>query len=132
MIWSDPKIEELAKQMAFTPIGKRREQLQAALGLIGQIDATEDYPWEFVLYRLTGYRPKDSADHIISGRALLADIAGLVECVSDSLNISVADAGDEVLSLEQITQKFKVSSKTIQRWRRTIWLSPSRFLSPRR
>ena len=129
MIWSDPKIEELAKQMAFTPIGKRHEQLQAALGLIGQIDATEDYPWEFVLYRLTGYRPKDSADHIISGRALLADIAGLVESVSDSLNIPIADAKDEVLSLEQITQKFKVSSKTIQRWRRR-GLAAMRFVYP--
>ncbi len=118
MIWTDPKIEELARQMAFTPLAKRRQQLQAALELIGQIDATEDYPWEFVLYRLTGYRAKESADHIISGRALLADIAALVESVSDSLNISVGEAGDDVLSLEQITQKFQVSSKTIQRWRR--------------
>ncbi len=118
MIWTDPKIEELARQMTFTPIAKRHQQLQAALELIGQIDATEDYPWEFVLYRLTGYRAKESADHIISGRALLADIAALVESVSDSLNIPVGEAGDDVLSLEQITQKFQVSSKTIQRWRR--------------
>jgi RNA polymerase sigma factor (sigma-70 family) len=129
MIWSDPKIEELAKQMAFTPVAKRHEQLRAAVGLLGQIDVTEDYPWEFVLYRLTGYRPKDSADHIISGRALLADIAGLVESVSDSLNIPLADAGDDVLSLEQITQKFKVSSKTIQRWRRR-GLAAMRFVYP--
>jgi RNA polymerase sigma factor (sigma-70 family) len=129
MIWSDPKIEELARQMAYTPIAKRHQQLQAALGLMGQIDSTEDYPWEFVLFRLTGYRPKDSADHIISGRALLADIACLVESVSDSLNIPVAQAGDEVLSLEQITQKFKVSSKTIQRWRRR-GLAAMRFVYP--
>ena len=129
MIWSDPKIEELARQMAYTPIAKRHQQLQAALGLMGQIDSTEDYPWEFVLFRLTGYRSKDSADHIISGRALLADIACLVESVSDSLNIPVAQAGDEVLSLEQITQKFKVSSKTIQRWRRR-GLAAMRFVYP--
>jgi RNA polymerase sigma factor (sigma-70 family) len=129
MIWSDPKIEELARQMAFTPIAKRHQQLQAALGLIGQIDVTEDYPWEFVLFRLTGYRPKESKDHIISGRALLADVASLVEMVSDTLNIPVADAGDEVLSLEQITQKFNVSTKTIQRWRRR-GLAAMRFVYP--
>ncbi len=129
MIWSDPKIEELAQQMAFTPIAKRHQQLQAALSLMGQIDATEDYPWEFVLFRLTGYRPKESQDHIISGRALLSDIAGLVETVSDTLDIAAADAGDEVLSLEQITQKFNVSTKTIQRWRRR-GLAAMRFVYP--
>lgn len=129
MNWTDPKIEELAKQMAFTPIAKRHEQLRAALELIGQIDAAEDYPWEFVLYRLTAYRAKKSADHLISGRALLADIASLVESVSDSLNIPVTEAGDDVLSLEQITQRFQVSTKTIQRWRRR-GLAAMRFVYP--
>ncbi len=129
MIWSDPKIEELARQMTFTPLAKRHEQLRAALVLMGHIDATEDYPWEFVQYRLTGYRPKESADHIISGRALLADIAALVETVSDTLNIAVHDAGDTVISLEQITEKFKVSTKTIQRWRRR-GLPAMRFVYP--
>ncbi|MGC9260417.1 MAG: sigma-70 family RNA polymerase sigma factor [Phycisphaerae bacterium] len=129
MIWSDPKIEELARQMSFTPLAKRHEQLRAALVLMEHIDSTEDYPWEFVLYRLTGYRPKESADHLISGRALLADIAALVETVSDTLNIAVNDAGDTVITLEQITEKFKVSTKTIQRWRRS-GLPALRFVYP--
>lgn len=129
MIWSDPKIEELARQMSFTPIAKRHQQLKAALRLLGQIDATEDYPWEFVLFRVTGYRPKESADHLISGRALLADMAGLVETVSDTLNIAIAEAEDDVISLEQITQRFKVSTKTIQRWRRR-GLAAMRFVYP--
>ncbi len=129
MIWSDPKIAELARQMAFTPMGLRQQQLNAALSLMAEIDVTEDYTWEFVLYRVTGYRPTKSVDHLISGRALLADIAGLVEVVSDTLNIAVADAGDEVLSLDQITEKFNVSTKTIQRWRRR-GLAARRFVYP--
>jgi len=118
MSWSDPKLQDLARQLAFTPAQKRREQLQAAVELLEQIDVGEEYPWEFVLFRLTGYRPRESVHYQITGRTLLADLARLVEHVSETLEIRTDEAGDAVLSLEQVTQRFNVSSKTIQRWRR--------------
>ena len=118
MSWSDSKLQDLARQLAFTPIQKRREQLLAAVELLAQIDAGEEYPWEFVLFRITGFRPREVEQYQFTGRALLSDLARLVEDVSETLEIRADDAGDTVLSLEQVTQRFNVSSKTIQRWRR--------------
>jgi RNA polymerase primary sigma factor len=118
MSWSDPKLQDLARQLAFTPAQKRREQLQAAVEFLERIDAGEEYPWEYILFRITGYRSRESVDHQITGRTLLADLAHLVEHVSETLEIRTEEAGDAVLSLDQVTARFNVSSKTIQRWRR--------------
>src|SRR5580658_4950090 len=111
MSWSDPKLQDLARQLAFTPAQKRREQLQAAVEFLEGIDAGEEYPWEYVLFRITGYRPRESVDHQITGRTLLADLAHLVEHVSETLEIRTDEAGDAVLSLDQVTGRFNVSSK---------------------
>ncbi len=118
MTWLDSRLEELARQLAFTPARKRREQLACARQLLADIDPEEEYPWEFVVYRITGHRPLAAADDRLAGSVLLADISCLVESISGTLDISVREAPEEVLSLEEVMRRFNVSSKTIQRWRR--------------
>src|SRR4029079_13069062 len=48
-------------------------------------------------------------------------LASLIEFLSDTLSLKVEDAptnGDTVLEFDDVTRKFNVSSKTIQRWRK--------------
>ncbi|MEI8196609.1 MAG: hypothetical protein WCI73_11925, partial [Phycisphaerae bacterium] len=127
--WQDQKFAELARQLTYSPAEKRRAQIDAAAELLEQVQVGETYPWEFVLFRVTGYRPKEPIDHIISGRVLRGEIAKLVEFLSDSLNLRSDQAGEPVLSLEQITRQFNVSTKTIQRWRRQ-GLIAERYIYP--
>jgi RNA polymerase sigma factor (sigma-70 family) len=121
--WRDDKLLELANQLTYSPADKRREQLHAAVDLLPAIDATKSYPWDFVHFRVTGFQPRAHIDHVVPGKVLRADLATLIEFLSDTLSIKVedavpADSGDAVLALEDVTKKFNVSSKTIQRWRK--------------
>jgi RNA polymerase primary sigma factor len=118
MSWHDDKIAELAKQLAYSPEIKRREQLAASQALLREVDPTRVYPWEFVLYRITGYRPPHPVEHKLSGLGLRADLSRLIEAISETLSIGADQLGEPVLQLEQVSQRFGVSSKTIQRWRR--------------
>src|ERR1035437_5718473 len=116
--WRDDKILELANQLTYSPAEKRSEQLGAAMGLVGDVDGERTYPWDFVHFRITGFQPVKHIDHVVCGKILRADLSTLIEFLSDTLSIRVEDAGDIVLTMEEVSKKFEVSSKTIQRWRK--------------
>jgi len=127
--WRDQKMMELAGQLTYSPAEKRHEQLQSALELLPTVEAGRDYPWEFVLFRITGFRPVHPTDHSLAGKTLRHDLATLIEFLSDTLAIQVENAGGAVLTLEEVTKKFDVSSKTIQRWRKA-GLIAMRYIYP--
>src|SRR5689334_6379919 len=119
--WRDDKLLELASQLTYSPAEKRREQLQAAIALLPNIDPAKTYPWDFVHFRVTGFQPHAHIEHTLLGKILRADLATLIEFLSDTLAIPVeqgAAPGDTVMALEDVTRKFNVSDKTIQRWRK--------------
>lgn len=118
MKWSDAKLDELARQLAYTPANKRREELDAALELLGEVDAEEHYPWDYILFKITGYRAREDSHITLAGRTLLADLPSLIEYISSTIDIHVSDAKEQIFTLDQVTAEFGVSSKTIQRWRR--------------
>ncbi|HVT79451.1 MAG TPA: sigma-70 family RNA polymerase sigma factor [Phycisphaerae bacterium] len=130
--WRDDKILELANQLTYSPAEKRREQLQFVIDLLPTIDPAKSYPWDFVHFRITSFQPRTHIDHVVAGNVLRADLASLIEFLSDTLSIRVEEAaanGDAVLELEDVTRKFSVSSKTIQRWRKQ-GLIALRYLYP--
>ena len=55
-------LADLARQMQFTPHDVRAAQLAAAEDLLHGLEALRAYPLDFVIYRITGYRPKLSVD----------------------------------------------------------------------
>jgi len=116
--WRDEKIAELARQLTYSPADKRRLQLSAAVDLATHLDPSSTYPWEFILFRITGFRPKEPIEHAITGVSLRADLSQFIEFLSDTLSLQAAEAASPVLTLEEVVQRFGVSSKTIQRWRR--------------
>ncbi|HEY8665166.1 MAG TPA: hypothetical protein VIL86_00815, partial [Tepidisphaeraceae bacterium] len=122
-------IGELARQMKFTPQDTRGEQIAAAENLLHQIDPAKAYPLEFIIYKITGYHPKDIRADLLTGLALQHDIGLLVEAVSESLDTRIDALGEPVLAIDDVTEKFNVTSKTIQRWRRR-GLPARRFVFP--
>jgi RNA polymerase primary sigma factor len=122
-------IGELARQMAFTPHDARAVQVGAAECLLHEIDPAKAYPPDFVVFRITGYHPKDVANELYAGIALQHDLGLLIERVSDSLNVQTTSLAEPILTIEDVTEKFTVTSKTVQRWRRK-GLPARRFLFP--
>lgn len=104
--------------MEFTPHDARLAQLQSAEELLHSIDTGTAYPFDFVVHRITGYRPKGYTEDLLTGLALQHDLGLLIEMVSETLDINTSELPEPVLSIDDVTERFNVTSKTIQRWRR--------------
>jgi RNA polymerase primary sigma factor len=121
---------DLARQLGFTPAEPRQMQITAAERLLHELDANKAYPFDFVVYRITGYQPKlPTESNLLTGSALQHDLGLLIEQVSDTLDLHAAANAEPVLSIDDVTEKFNVTSKTIQRWRRR-GLPARRFVFP--
>src|SRR5438552_12395793 len=108
----------LARQMTFTPGDARRLQIAAAEQLLHEIDPAKAYPLDFIVFRITGYHPRHVATDLLTGLALQHDLGLLIERLSETLDLSARHSGEPVLTIDDVTQRFNVTSKTIQRWRR--------------
>lgn len=68
--------------MAFAPESAQRSRLESAESLVREIEADRAYPLEFVIFRLTGYRPDATADEQIVGSALRGDLVSMIQIAS--------------------------------------------------
>lgn len=112
-------LRSLARQLSFAPVEVRRAQLAAAEDLLGDLDPTKSYPPDFVTFRITGYKPKGRVQReLLTGLALEHDLCALIEDVSTTMDLKAGDEPEPVLSIDDVTARFNVTSKTIQRWRK--------------
>lgn len=105
------------QQVRFAPREKKIEQAGRAELLIGELNPEETYTYEYVSSRITNYRPTEHAGERLSGSEASHDLRLFVEDVSDAADVSIDEAGEEVLTIEEVAEKFNVSTKTIARWR---------------
>ena len=78
--YQTPELRELRdQQIRFAPRTKKLQQVEAAERLIAEIDPEKTYPYEYVCYRITGYRPTDSVAGKIAGEELRRDLRLFVE-----------------------------------------------------
>jgi RNA polymerase primary sigma factor/RNA polymerase sigma factor len=116
--YQSPVLQDLCdQQIRFAPRVKKLQQVEAAERLISEVDPQKTYPYEYVCFRITGYRPEASAQTKIGGDDLLHDLRLLVEDLSDSADMSADNIGEQVLTVEELAKQFNVSTKTISRWR---------------
>lgn len=108
----------LARQMRFTPHETLTAQLASAEGLLHDIDPLKAYPFEFVVFRITGYHPKTTPTDLLTGLALQHDLGVLIEQLSEVLDVPTAQLSEPVLAIDEVSERFNVTSKTIQRWRK--------------
>src|SRR5665213_390967 len=119
----------LARQLQFTPHDTRAAQVSAAEDLLHSIEPFTAYPLEFVVFRITGYRPREHRESLLTGLALQHDLGLLIEHVSDTLGMHSDALAEPALQIQDVTERFNVTSKTIQRWRRK-GLPARRFIFP--
>jgi RNA polymerase primary sigma factor len=122
-------LDFLARQLTFSPHDTRVAQLAAAEDLLHSLDPAKNYPLDFVTFRVTGYHPKNAETLLFPGEALQHDLGQLIETVSDSLDLKSSEHVEPVLAIDDVCEKFNVTSKTIQRWRRK-GLPARRFVFP--
>ena len=113
-------LQELAdQQVRFAPPPKRLEQLQRAERLLGELDPEKEYPYQFICYRVTDYRPDAYPDLLLGGQVLVHDLGLLIAELAGSLPAVPADSlAEPVRTLEQMSKELNVTTKTINRWRK--------------
>jgi RNA polymerase primary sigma factor len=117
--FKNPAMKQLSdQQVRFAPPARRQEQLMRAERLMSEIEPAKLYPYQFVCFRITDFRPDSYPDLLISGDDLKHDLVAFLEEVARSLPaVPVEEVAEPVLTLEQISQRLNVSTKTITRWR---------------
>ena len=112
-------LAQLLMQLRFTPQKKRRKQLYSAEKLFTLIDRDKEYPFEFVCFRITGFRPKGPAgQQLIKGDELAEDLRIFISKLTGRLARPVAEQNQKVYTIEELAAAFDVSTKTIHRWRK--------------
>ncbi len=114
----NPALRQLRdQQVRFSPREKKLEQVDRAERLLTELESQKTYTYEYLCYRITNYRPESYPDLKLSGREAGHDLRLFIEDLSDSANVAVEAAGQKVLTVEELSRQFNVSTKTISRWR---------------
>ncbi|MFL5341250.1 MAG: sigma-70 family RNA polymerase sigma factor [Gemmataceae bacterium] len=113
-------LEQLTdQQVRFTPPGVRQLQLDRARALRAQVKPGRQYPFQFVCFRITDYRTSANPNLLIRGEDLRHDLDLFLDRVARSLQTAQLEMPAEpLLSLNQVSTKLKVSTKTVARWRK--------------
>jgi RNA polymerase sigma factor (sigma-70 family) len=113
-------LKELAdQQVRFAPPQRRLEQLQRAERLLSEVDLQKEYPYQFICYRVTDYRPDAYPELLVSGQDLCHDLGLLIAELAGSMPAVPAESLTEpVRTLEEISKQLNVTTKTINRWRK--------------
>jgi RNA polymerase sigma factor (sigma-70 family) len=116
-------LKELTEQQArFAPPVRRQAQIANAQKLLGEIESGKTYPFSYVSFRITDYRPDyrpgTRPDPLLTGDDLRHDLAQFIRRVERSVPAVPAEQSIEpMLTLEEVSKRFNVSTKTISRWR---------------
>jgi len=116
--YRSPILQQLRDQQArFAPLERKLQQVDRAERLLGEVDPQRVYTYEYICFRITDFRPEPSPHAKLSGEDLAHDLRLFVEDISDSAQIEAEKAGEPVMTVEELSRKFNVSTKTISRWR---------------
>jgi len=118
--YANKPMEELAAELKAGLWRLKKGYVDAAEALAATIDPAKEYPYDFVVYSLTGYRParSDGIKQMMAGKSLISDLHRLMLDVCESFDLHTSDYPEKVYDTAALARHFSVSTKTIQRWRR--------------
>lgn len=116
--YREAAIKELRdQQVRFAPRAKKLEQVGRAEKLLGELEDSRDYSFDYLCFRITDFRPEAASRRNVRGENARHDLRLLVEDLSDAADIRPEETAEQVVTIEDLTREFDVSSKTISRWR---------------
>ena len=123
------RLRDLEKQLLVSPPQVRARHADRVEELLASLDAQQDYSYEYVYYRITGFRPANPPLESYSGTELAGDLAMMLDHVSASAPTPAAACGEPVLPVEEAARQMNVTVRTLRRWRRRGFVS-RRYIFP--
>ncbi len=123
-----PAIRQLRdQQVRFATCEKQIEQANSAEKLLNELDSKQTYACQYVCHRITNNGHESNPALRFTGEEARHDLRLLVEDLSDVARVPASGAGERVLLIDELARQFRVSTKTVARWRRQGLVS-RRFL----
>src|SRR5262245_60658975 len=117
--YHNPVIKQLTdQQVRYAPVDVRVEQVDKAEQLLLELDPERQYRYQDLCHRITDFKPSMYPDLMVDGKDAIHDLGLFVEDMSASASLSAEQAGEPVLTVDDLSQKFNVSTKTVDRWRK--------------
>ncbi len=114
----NPAIKQLAdQQVRYAPIDVRLQQVDRAEHLLAEIEPDQEYRYPDLCEHIVTYRGEMYPDLVLNGEEARHDLRCFIEDLSDSVNLRVENSQEPVLTVEDVSKKFSVSTKTVDRWR---------------
>jgi RNA polymerase sigma factor (sigma-70 family) len=105
------------QQVRYAPRDARLAQIDKAEKLLEELVVNQDYRYQDLCQRITTYRPEMYPDLVVTGEDAAHDLRLFIEDLSDSANIKAESLPEQVLTVDDVSKRFKVSTKTVDRWR---------------
>jgi RNA polymerase primary sigma factor len=116
--YKNPALKQLRDhQIKYAPRDVQITQITRAERLLDELNPAGTYRYPELCEKITTYRGEMYPDLVVSGAEAVHDLRCFVEDLSDNADISVENAGEEVWTVEDVSKRFNVSSKTVSRWR---------------
>ncbi len=113
-----PALKQLKEQQSrYAPKERRLEQINRAEHLVREIEPEKRYPYEYICFRITGFRPERAPDLILEGRDVRHDLRLFIEELSATIGQPIEQAPEPVLTVDAVSRRYKVSTRTVTRWR---------------
>src|SRR3954453_17281964 len=117
--YGHPALKQLKEQQArFAPRERRLEQIDRAEQLLAEIEPERCYPYEYLCYRITGFRPEGAPALVLDGGEVRHDLRLFVEDLSATVEQKAEQVTEPVLTVDAVSRRFNVSVRTVTRWRR--------------
>lgn len=110
-------LQGLFAELRFAPKEQKQKEVAAAEKLLQIVDENKEYPFEFVVFKITDYRPReDLSGKFISGADLAHDLRIFITDLSSRLKVPAARQREKVYTTQELTKEFSVSQRTVRRW----------------
>ena len=117
--YHNPALKQLAdQQVRYAPVDKRLEQMDRAEEVLATIDVNQSYRYQDLCEQVTAFRPQSYPDLMVDGQDAAHDLRLFVEDLSESVNLPADRAGEPVLTVDDVSRRYNVSTKTVDRWRK--------------
>ncbi|MBX3396436.1 MAG: sigma-70 family RNA polymerase sigma factor [Phycisphaerae bacterium] len=111
-------VARLRHQLGLSPWRHRLHHIEGIIRAISLVDSKKDYPYSFVEYLVTGFRSRGDADETVyGGKSLIEDLVEMADDLTRAHPLPLEAAGRGACDAEALAARFKVSTKTISRWR---------------
>jgi len=116
--YKNPAIRQLKdQQVRYAPRDVRLEQIDRTEKFLDGMDLSREYRYQELCRSITDFKPEMYPDLVVSGEDAAHDLRLFIEDLSDSADIQAESLLEQVLTVEDVSKRFKVSTKTVDRWR---------------